>query len=627
MLRLLDSIESPADLRGLELPQLQQLAEEIREELVSTVSNNGGHLASSLGVVELTIALHRVFQSPQDKIIWDVGHQAYAHKLLTGRRQLFSTLRCYGGLSGFTDRCESPHDPFGAGHASTSLSAALGMAIARDIKGENHHVVAVIGDGALTGGMAFEALNHAGHMGTRLIVILNDNGMAISPSVGGLSRFLRKMRFDPRYRQAKARAGQRLSLLPGGRLFWRLAWRMKAGFKRVVFPPVLWEELGFAYLGPVNGHDLQELEHALTQAREYRGKPVFLHLVTTKGKGYKPAEQDAVGFHGLAPNGDKDEAPTYSQVFGRTLLRLMEEEPRVIAITAAMTEGTGLAEVARRFPNRVYDVGICEQHAVTYAAGLATQGFIPVVAIYSTFLQRAFDQLIHDVCLQDLPVVFAIDRGGIVGEDGKTHHGLFDLSYLTLIPNIIVAAPRDENELQHLLFTALRAGHPMAVRYPRGAGQVVSLDATLRQLPLGQGEILRQGRDVSLIALGSMVAPSLEAANLLASKGIEAEVVDARYAKPLDSSLISEVASKTGRVVTVEEGVLTGGFGSAVLRVIEDSGKKGIRVRCLGLPDVFVEHGSQEELRSKYGLDAPGIVREVSHFFPELASIPRAVSR
>lgn len=627
MPRLLDKIDGPSDLRGLELRQLQQLAAEIRAEMVSTVSNNGGHLASSLGVVELTIALHRAFHSPQDKIVWDVGHQTYAHKLLTGRRELFPTIRRYGGISGFPDRGESPHDPFGAGHASTSLSAALGMATARDLKGEGHHVVAVVGDGALTGGMAFEALNQAGHMGTRLIVVLNDNGMAISPSVGGLSRLLRKLRFDPRYRQAKEQAGRRLNFLPLGKRFGQVAWQVKDSFKKVALPHVLWEDLGFAYLGPINGHNFQELEQALTQAKDYRGKPVFLHVVTTKGKGYKPAERDAVGFHGVAPNGEKKGALTYSQVFGGTVLRLMEENPKVVAITAAMIEGTGLKEVERTFPGRLYDVGICEQHAVTYAAGLATEGFIPVVAIYSTFLQRAFDQLIHDVCVQDLPVVFAIDRGGIVGEDGKTHQGNFDLAYLSLIPNMIVAAPRDENELQHLLFTAVRARHPMAVRYPRGVGGGVPLDSELREIPLGQGELLRQGNDISLIAIGSMVAPALEAASLLAKEGVEASVVDARFAKPLDSSLIKDVAARTKRVLTLEEGTMNGGFGSAVLKLVEESGLEAVKAKCLGLPDTFIEHGSQQELRAKYGLDASGIVREVWRSFPELVPAPGAKSR
>ncbi len=471
MPKLLDSINSPADLKGLSLPALEKLAAELRHEIVTTVTTTGGHLASNLGVVELTIALHRVFDSPRDKIIWDVGHQSYVHKLLTGRRQHFGSLRQYGGLSGFTCRDESPHDPFGAGHASTSVSAALGMAVARDLSGEDYQIVAVIGDGAITAGMAFEALNQAGHLASKLIVVLNDNGMSISPTVGALAKLLSKVRFDQHYRDAKKRGQQIITALPLGDNLLQVSQKVKDEFKGLIIPTRIWEELGFTYIGPIDGHNIHDLETALTQARDYYTKPILLHAITTKGKGYHPAESDAVYFHGVSAKGNSnEEIPTYSEIFAQTVLRLAREEPKLVVVTPAMPEGNCLRIVEAEFPERVFDVGICEQHAVTFAAGLATQGFIPVVAIYSTFLQRAFDQIIHDVCLQNLPVVFAIDRGGIVGDDGKTHQGTFDISYLTLIPDLIVAAPKDENELQHLLYTAVKSGHPMAIRYSRNTG-------------------------------------------------------------------------------------------------------------------------------------------------------------
>ena len=616
MPRLLDNIDDPAALKGLTPGELNRLAGEIRQELVATVTSTGGHLASSLGVVELTIALHRVFESPKDKLIWDVGHQSYAHKLLTGRRQRFSTLRQPGGLSGFTSRNESPHDPFGAGHASTSVSAALGMAIARDLAGDNYHVVAIIGDGAITGGLALEALNHAGHLGSNLIVVLNDNGMSISPTVGAIARLLRRVRLDPRYRRAKDNSKRLLASLPLGNKLWWASQRVESGLKGMVMPTMMWEELGFTYIGPIDGHNIAELESALRQARDYQRRPVLVHVATTKGKGYQPAEGDAVNFHGISAPEAEAAVPTYSEVFARTVLRLARENPKLVAITPAMSEGTSLDIVLAEFPRRVFDVGICEEHAVTFAAGLATQGFIPVVAIYSTFLQRAFDQVIHDVCLQDLPVVFAIDRAGIVGSDGKTHQGTFDISYLTPIPNLIVAAPRDENELQHLLYTAVRAGHPMAVRYPRGPGLGVELDAALHELPIGEGEILRDGDDVAILALGSTVAPALEAARELAAAGVEAAVADARFAKPLDDRLILELARRTRNLVTVEENSLIGGFGSSVLGLIQASGMSDVRVKSIGIPDEFVDQGNPSALRAGYGLDAPGIARQILAMVP-----------
>ena len=616
-LRLLDKIDNPADLKGLTKQELEQLAAEIRQELVTTVTANGGHLASNLGAVELTIALHRVFDSPRDKIIWDVGHQSYVHKLLTGRRQRFASIRQYGGLSGFTNRSESEHDPFGAGHASTSVSAALGMAIARDLSNDDYHVIAIIGDGAITGGMALEALNQVGHLGSRICVILNDNGMSISPTVGAMAKLLSRVRFDYRYRWAEEESKRVLSALPLGKQIWQISQRVRSGFKGLIMPTVFWEELGLTYMGPINGHNIAELETALTQARDYRLKPTFVHVITTKGKGYLPAEGDAVYFHGVPAKSTGNKAvPSYSEVFAQTVLRLAREDSRLVAITPAMPEGNYLSIVEAEFPQRVFDVGICEQHAVTFAAGLAAQGFIPIVAIYSTFLQRAYDQVIHDVCLQDLPVIFAIDRSGIVGDDGKTHQGTFDISYLILIPNLIIAAPKDENELQHLLYTAVKSKHPMAIRYPRGSGLGVELDAELHEISIGKGEIVRQGKDAVILAIGTMVAPAVEAAQKLASNGIEATVVNARFAKPLDSELIIDLARKIKRLVTVEENALSGGFGNSVVDLLQKSGVGDTRVKSIGIPDEFVEQGTQAILRAKYGLDAEGITKQVLELFP-----------
>jgi len=621
MSRLLDRIDSPTDLKGMTQQELKQLASEVRQELVAIVSTHGGHLASNLGVVELTIALHRVFDSPRDKLIWDVGHQSYAHKMLTGRKQRFASLRQYGGLSGYTCRGESEHDPFGAGHASTSVSAALGMAIARDLSGDDYHVIAIIGDGAITGGMAFEALNQAGHLGSRLIVVLNDNGMSISPTVGALAKLLNRVRFDQRYHRAKTESKQLLAPLPLGNRLWEASQWVNRGFKGLIMPTTIWEELGFTYMGPIDGYNIGELESTLVQARDYHLKPTFVHVVTTKGKGYRPAEEDAVYFHGVPARSVATKTiPTYSEVFAQTVLRLARDNPRLVVITPAMPEGNCLDIVKAEFPKRVFDVGICEQHAVTFAAGLATQGFIPVVAIYSTFLQRAFDQVIHDVCLQDLPVIFAIDRSGIVGDDGKTHQGTFDISYLTPIPNLVVSAPKDENELQHLLYTAIKSAHPIAIRYPRGSGLGVELDRELREIPIGKGEIVREGEGVAILAIGATVAPALEAAGELASSGIEAAVVNARFAKPLDSKLIVGLAGYIKRLVTVEENALSGGFGSSVGKLFQESGVSDIQVESIGVPDEFVEQGTQAILRSKYGLDAKGIARRVLTLFPDLAS-------
>jgi 1-deoxy-D-xylulose-5-phosphate synthase len=618
MPRLLDKIDSPADLKNLSSPELQELAEELRQEIVNTVTVTGGHLASNLGVVELTIALHRIFDSPRDKIIWDVGHQSYVHKLLTGRRKIFSTLRQHGGLSGFTSREESEHDPFGTGHASTSISAALGMVTARDLTGDDYHVIAVIGDGAVTAGMAFEALNQAGHLGSKMIVILNDNGMSISPTVGAVAKMLSRVRFDQRLRKAKRRGEKILAALPLGKKMWQLYKLIEARIKGSLAPTPIWEALGFSYVGPVDGHNIQDLEKTLTQVRNNYNSPTLIHVITTKGKGYQPAESNAVYFHGVSgKNSNKNAIPTYSEVFAQTVLKLARKEPKLVVITPAMPEGNCLSPVEAEFPERVFDVGICEQHAVTFAAGIATQQYIPVVAIYSTFLQRSFDQIIHDVCLQKLPIVLAIDRGGIVGDDGKTHQGIFDIAYLSLIPHLVVAAPKDENELQHLLYTAVKSGQPMAVRYPRSIGLGVKLDDEFQEIPIGKSEVLLYGNDVAILALGASVEPAIKAADKLAKQGIQAMVVNARFAKPLDTKLIRELTTNIKLVVTVEENVLSGGFGSSVLSLLQEQGITDIKAKNIGLPDQFVEHGTPEQLRCKYGLDAEGIYRQVMELFPE----------
>jgi 1-deoxy-D-xylulose-5-phosphate synthase len=616
--KILDKMNDPGDVKGLNQDELGKLCSELRELLVSRVSQNGGHLASNLGAVELTVSLHRVFDSPEDKIIWDVGHQSYVHKLLTGRKEQFPSLRQYQGLSGFPDRDESYHDAFTTGHGGTSISAALGMALTRDLACGNHHVVAVIGDGCLTCGMTYEALNHAGHLGTRLIVVLNDNGMSISPTVGAIARRLNVVRTTRGYIRAKKQTRQLLSRLPGGRKLEGALRRLREGIKAMVMPTMMWEQLGFTYLGPIDGHSTAELEAALTQARNYY-KPVIVHVLTTKGKGYKPAEDNPTRFHGLSPKSEGlAKIPTYSQIFAQTVGGLLRDNSAVVVISAAMVEGNNLSSLVKEFPERIYDVGISEQHAVTLAAGLATQGFIPIVAIYSTFLQRAFDQILHDVCLPDLPVIFALDRSGIVGEDGKTHQGIFDLSYLSLMPNMIVCAPKDGNELQDLLYTALNAEHPMAIRYPRGRGADVPLVTGLHQLPIGKAEVIRQGEDMVIIGIGSTVIPSLEAAEHLALGGIDAMVINARFAKPLDTELILDVANHTKKMVIVEENVLSGGFGAAVLELLEKAEASDVKVKRLGIPDEFVTHGKQDFLRSLYHLDAPGIVKECSDFLAQV---------
>jgi len=612
----LEQIDGPEDLKRLATEQLVHLAREIREELVRIVAANGGHLAPNLGVVELTLALHRVFDSPRDKIIWDVGHQCYVHKLVTGRRRQFASLRRYGGLSGFPKREESPHDPFNTGHSSTSISAALGLALARDLAGEDYEVVAVIGDGAMTAGMAYEALNHAGHLQTHLIVVLNDNERSIGHSVGAMAAYLGRLRASSTYARSKKRFEQLMrSWSPAGPKVLRAAERLKDSLKHLLVPGMVFEELGFTYLGPVDGHDLTALQEVLSWARKLEG-PVLVHVLTKKGKGYQPAEENPDVFHGIGPfdaqSGrlqEKTPVPSYTAVFGRTLVRLAEQDSRVVAITAAMASGTGLEDFARRFPRRFFDVGIAEQHAVTLAAGLAAAGLKPVVAVYSTFLQRAYDQVVHDVCLQRLPVVLALDRAGLVGEDGETHQGTFDLAYLRHVPHLTVMVPKDEDELQHLLGTALQLDGPAALRYPRGRGRGVNLASEPRPLPVGRGEVLREGRHLVVLAVGPPVYEALAAAELLARKGIETTVINARFVKPLDRELIVRQVERAGYLLTVEEHVLAGGFGSAVLELLAAEGVRPAAVRCLGIPDCFVGHGGPEQLRAELGLDARGIVR------------------
>jgi len=613
---LLSTISSPQDLKKLPPELLPQLAEEIREKIIATVSRTGGHLAPSLGVVELTIALHYVFNTPKDKIVWDVGHQAYTHKLLTGRQERFHTLRQYGGISGFPKRSESPYDAFDTGHSSTSVSAALGMACGRCLNRERSRVVAVIGDGALTAGLAFEGLNNAGDLHKNLIVILNDNGMSIAPNVGALSSFFSRKLTGRTMVFLKKQVEYLLRSFPGiGEDL--LAWAKKSeeAIKGFFTPGMLFEAMKFNYLGPVKGHRLDHLIETLQNVRHLDG-PVLVHVLTTKGKGYLPAETDPTGFHGLGKF-DPDtgvaqksvsEGPSYTQVFGETLVRLAQENKNIVAITAAMPDGTGLVEFRSKFPDRFFDVGICEQHAVTFSAGLASEGMRPVATIYSTFLQRAYDQVLHDVCLQDLPVVFALDRGGVVGEDGETHQGLFDLSYLRSLPNMVLMAPKDEDELRHMLYTAVEHPGPIAVRYPRGQGLGVDFSPTLRRLPIGKAEVVREGEDLLILAIGASVNPSLQAAAELEKLGYQTTVVNARFVKPLDESLILNLAARRGRVLTVEENVLQGGFGSAVLELFMDRGLM-VPVKRLGIPDMFVEHGSPAILREKYGLDAKGIAK------------------
>ncbi|MFO0752351.1 MAG: 1-deoxy-D-xylulose-5-phosphate synthase [Thermodesulfovibrionales bacterium] len=618
---LTERITSPEDLKRLSSEELKTLAEELRALIIERVSINGGHLASNLGVVELSIALHYVFRSPEDKIIWDVGHQSYPHKLLTGRYREFPTIRKYKGISGYPRIGESPHDIFGTGHSSTSISAALGIAEARDMKGEDFKVIAVIGDGALTSGLAYEGLNHAGHLKKDLVVILNDNEMSISRNVGAMSNYLNKVLTGTFYRRLRKETKALLEGIPriGGSVA-KIAQRAEGSLKGFFLPGGLFEDLGFNYVGPVDGHDLPLLIDTLQRIKEVR-EPILFHVVTKKGKGYKFSEEDPCVYHGTGPfevetgivpeaSPAAEECVFFSDVFGSTLAELAAADERVVAITAAMKEGTGLAPFAERFPGRLYDVGIAEPHAVTFAAGLAVQGLRPVVAIYSTFLQRAYDEIIHDVCLQNLPVVFAIDRAGIVGEDGATHQGLFDISFLRHIPNLIFMAPKDDRELREMLRFALKQDGPVAFRYPRGR----ILPSTGEQkgaVPLekGKAEVLREGKDIALLAVGPTVFPALKAAERLVKDGFDPCVINTRFIKPLDEALLASLFGRVKRIVTVEENVLAGGFGSAVVECLSETGITEVAVRRVGIADAFVEHGSPAVLRKNYGLDDEGIYK------------------
>jgi 1-deoxy-D-xylulose-5-phosphate synthase len=633
---LLEKISSPADLRRIPEEALPDLAEELRRFLLSSVSQTGGHLASGLGALELTLALHYVFDTPRDLLVWDVGHQCYPHKVITGRRERFHTLRTYGGVSGFLKREESEYDTFNAGHASTSISAALGMAVARDLRGEDYHVVAIIGDGGLTGGMAMEGLNQAGYLGRRLTIILNDNEMSISPNVGAMQGYLNRIIHGQPYRRLKDEIERFLLSIPKvGEGVLKLAKQAEHMAKQLVVPGLLFEELGFKYVGPINGHSMPQLVATLREHKD-SNHPVLVHVVTRKGKGYEPAEADPVFWHGATPFSvetgqvaqKKQGPPSYTKVFAEALVELARKDPRIVAITAAMPEGTGLDLFAKAIPERFFDVGICEQHAVTFAAGLATRGQLPVVAIYSTFLQRAYDQIFHDVCLMHLPVVFVLDRGGLVGADGPTHHGAFDLSYLRVFPDMLVMAPKDEDELRNMLATAVAHNRPAALRFPRGAGYGVAVSGVPRPLPVGKAEGLRRGNDGLIWAIGTMASEALVAAQRLAAEGgPNLTVVNARFVKPLDVDLLAAQLHPGTRLMTVEENALAGGFGAAVLEAVAALKVPDVRVECLGIPDEFQPHGSQEILRARLDLDVEGMMRRARAFFPVAADVAGPLRR
>ncbi len=622
MTSILQNLSGPEDLAQLSIPQLQRLCGELRDEIISTVSATGGHLGANLGAVELTVALHHLFRSPRDKILWDVGHQAYGHKLLTGRRDRFHTLRQRDGVSGFPKRSESEHDTFGVGHASTSISAALGFAKARDLNGADNAVIAVIGDGALTGGLAFEGMNNAGQLQTDMIVVLNDNEMSISPNVGAIAKYLTRITSGQLYARFEGDMWRILGKLPKGRLAQKLAGRIKDGLKQIIVPTILFEELGFRYFGPIDGHDLPLLIKTLDSVRKFKG-PVLVHTVTSKGKGYSFAEKEQARYHGVSKFDRKQGVqpssggtPSYTSVFGQTLVKAAAEDERIVAITAAMPEGTGLDLFRDAYPDRFFDVGIAEQHAVTFAGGLACEGIKPVVAVYSTFLQRAYDQLIHDIALQKLPVVFAVDRAGVVGEDGPTHHGVFDLSYLRLIPNLVVMSPKDENELRRMLVTALAYDDgPTAIRYPRGAGQGVAMPEKIEALRIGEAEVVARGDDICLLAVGSMVAPAVAAARLLVDSGIESTVVNMRFVKPLDEDVLRMAFSDHRLVVVIEENAQAGGLGGAVMEWAHRTLPAPLApILSLGIADSFVEHATRDSLLTQLGLDTDEISKRIIEY-------------
>ena len=618
MYPLLDKLGQPEDLKKYSLFELENLAQEIRQLITETVAKNGGHLAPSLGTVELTLALYSVFKFPQDKLIWDVGHQAYTHKILTGRKDRFSTLRQKGGITGFPNRFESPYDAFGVGHASTSISAALGMAISRDLSGRRNKVIAVIGDGALTGGEAFEALNHAGQLGRDLIVILNDNEMSIDKNVGAMSEYLSRIRLAPQYKQAKHDVEELLSSIPRiGSKVLKTANQIKDGIRSVLVPGALFEEMGFSYLGPLDGHNISLLQDVFNKVREMNG-PLLIHVHTMKGKGYAPAEDNPGKFHGVGKfdlaTGETAKksggAPSYTSVFSKALLELAEKRPELVAITAAMPSGTGLSAFKDEYPRRFLDVGIAEEHAVTLAAGLAADGKHPVVALYSTFAQRAYDQLLHDVCLQNLPVTLCLDRAGLVGEDGPTHHGVFDLSYLRQMPNMTVFVPKDENELRQMLGKAVAMDTPTAVRYPRGAGLGVEIQQEFSDVPLGRAEVISEEGEIAFLAVGTMNEVAAKAADLLSKQGVKAALVNMRFVKPLDEELLLQLGQSKQLLVTLEENVLAGGFGSAVAEFLLDKDLAADLMR-FGLPDAFVEQGSRKELLELVGLTPEAVAEKV----------------
>ncbi|EJL41045.1 MULTISPECIES: 1-deoxy-D-xylulose-5-phosphate synthase [Brevibacillus] len=619
---LLTTINDPQDLKKCNSQQLHTLASEIRQFLVETLSKTGGHLAPNLGVVELTLALHYVFNSPKDKLIWDVGHQAYVHKMLTGRRDMFPTLRQYKGLCGFPKMNESPHDVWETGHSSTSLSAAMGMATARDLKKEKNHVVAIIGDGALTGGMALEALNHIGHERKNVIVVLNDNEMSIAPNVGALHNYLGKIRSTENYQWAKDEVEGLLKSIPavGGKLA-SIAERFKDSMKYLLVSGVLFEELGFTYIGPIDGHNMELLVDTLKTAKQTKG-PVLIHAITKKGKGYAPAEADSVKWHGIGTykieSGDTPKsAPTYTSVFAETMIELAAEDKSLVAVTPAMPAGSGLIPFGQKYPDRLFDVGIAEQHACTFAAGLATQGLKPVLAIYSTFLQRAYDQLIHDVARQKLNVVFAVDRAGLVGADGETHQGMYDIAFMRIIPNMVIMAPKDENELRHMMKTAMAYNEgPISYRYPRLPARGVPLDRELQVLPIGKAEIVREGKQVAILSFGHVFELAEQAVNQLNAEGIRPMLVNARFCKPLDEELLFRLAKEGYDIVTVEEGCEMGGFGSAVIECYNRAGYHGVNVQVVAVPDYFVEHGSVKEQRQEVELTVENIASRVRALMP-----------
>jgi len=621
-MKLLSQINDPADLRKLPVSKLQPLADEIREYMIETLSKIGGHTGASLGPVELILGLHYAFDTPRDKLVFDIGHQAYSHKIITGRRDQFPTIRQYEGLSGFLRREESDYDVFNAAHAGTSISSALGIAAARDLKEEDFHVIAFIGDAGLTAGMALEGINQVGHLKKRMIVLLNDNEMSIAPNVGALAGYLNRIRVARPFNEFKHEVEDILKSIPavGEMMLTRVKW-LKDAVTRALIPGALWEELGIKYMGPINGHDINSIVSTLEEAKKEEG-PVLIHALTVKGKGYQPAERDKAAWHGTSAfeisTGkfikEPSVAPSYTAVFAQATIDLMKEDERVVAITAAMPDGTGLNKVMQAFPDRTFDVAIAEQHAVTFAAGMATEGLKPISAIYSTFLQRAYDQIFHDVVLMDLDVTFALDRAGVAGADGPTHHGLMDFSYLRPMPDFVIMAPKDENELRHMLKTAVYYDGPASVRYPRGNGLGVMMDEEIRSLEIGKGELLREGDDVAILGIGTQVSYSVKAADRLASDGLRATVVNARFVKPLDEELILALARSHSTIVTVEDHYLMGGFGSAVMELLEQHHINDVRVLRLGFPDRLIEHGSQSLLLAKYGLDADGVYSRVKDF-------------